>query len=175
LRITPLDIRNHGFPRRLSGYDREDVDAFLRMVSEDYEGVVRDCERLRDRVKLLEHRVSELSGNEKLLQDTLTSAQQLSEDLKQTAVKEAEVMVSEAEIKGEKVLEAAHRRAARLAEDIREMKRLRSRLASALRATIESHLSLVDSLAAPDPEDASPIEGRVAALSKPRSRAGGEG
>ena len=37
LRITPLDIRNHGFRRRLVGYDPSEIDTFLQMVAEDYE------------------------------------------------------------------------------------------------------------------------------------------
>jgi cell division initiation protein len=166
VRITPLDIKNHPFPRRISGYDRDEVDTFLRMVSEDYEGVVGECSLLRARVKQMEQRVQELTSNERLLQDTLTSAQELAEDLKATAMREAEVMVGQAEIQGEKVLEAAHRRAARLAEDIREMKRLRGRLAASLRATIESHLALVDSLAEPDPNEDPVLEGKIAVLSQ---------
>ena len=85
MRITPLDIKNHPFPRRVSGYDREEVDTFLRMVAEDYEGVVAECSDLRSRIKQLEQRVQELTANERLLQDTLTSAQELAEDLKATA------------------------------------------------------------------------------------------
>jgi cell division initiation protein len=166
VRITPLDIKNHPFPRRLSGYDRDEVDTFLRMVSEDYEGAIGECNQLRSRVQQLEVRVQELTTNERLLQDTLTSAQELAENLKTTAMREAEVVVGQAEIQGEKVLEAAHRRAARLAEDIREMKRLRQRLAASLRATIESHLALVDSLAEPDPLEDPVLEGKIAVLSQ---------
>ena len=29
MRITPLDVRNHVFPRRMNGYDREEVDTFV--------------------------------------------------------------------------------------------------------------------------------------------------
>ena len=133
MRITPLDVRNHPFQRRLSGYDREEVDAFLRMVADDYEAVVRESEGLRENARKLEIRVTELSANEAILQETLTTAQMLSEDLKRTAVKEAEIRVGEAEINAEKILAAAHRRAAKLAEDIRELKQLRSRLGAALR------------------------------------------
>ena len=118
MRITPLDIRNHEFQRRLSGYDREEVDRFLRMVAEDYEAALRVVEGLRSTVRELEARVGDLTSGEDLLKQTLTTAQQLTDDLKNTAMKEAEILVSEAEIKGEMVLEAAHRRAARLAEDI---------------------------------------------------------
>jgi len=164
VRITPLDIRNHDFPRRLSGYDREEVDTFLRMLAEDYEAALRESQSLRERVNQLELRVQELTANEKLLQETLTTAQQLSDDLKQTAVKEAEVMVSEAEVKGEKVLDAAHRRAARLAEDIREMKQVRVRLAAAIRATIETHLGLLESLAEDEPQNDPDLERRISVL-----------
>lgn len=171
MRITPLDVRNHVFPRRVRGYDREEVDAFLRMVAEDYEAALRDSQNLRQTVSQLEARVQELMANEKLLQETLTTAQHLSEDLKRTAMKEAEVMISEAEIQGEKVLDAAHRRAARLAEDIREMRLLRGRLAAALRSTMETHLGLLDHLSGEDDPIGPELEGRLAALGRtPRER-----
>jgi len=166
LRITPLDIRNHTFPRRVSGYDREEVDGFLRMVSEDYEAALRTIETARERIRQLEHRTQELTSNEQLLKETLTSAQQLSEDLKQTAMREAEVLVGEAEVQGEKVLEAAHRRAARLAEDIREMRGLRTRLAASLRSTVERHLQLIDHLSEDPPAENPDLERRVAVLAR---------
>ena len=165
MRITPLDIRNHRFPRRLTGYDREEVDDFLRMVAEDFEAVLRESQGRREQAIKLQAQVEELSANEQILQDTLTMAQKLSEDLKQTAVKEAEVLVGKAEIQGEKILDAAHRRAARLGEDIREMKRLRTRLAASVRATLETHLKLLDGLASDPPNDPT-LEGKVAYLTR---------
>ncbi len=166
MRITPLDIHNHAFPRRLQGYDREEVDAFLRMVAGDYELVLGELQQLREKVSHLEQRNQELLANEKLLQETLTTAQHLSEDLKQTALKEAEMTISQAEIQGEKILDAAHRRAARVAEDLREMKLLRSRVAAGLRATLEHHLELVEHLS-DDPTAEDPqLESRIDALAR---------
>jgi cell division initiation protein len=162
LRITPLDIRNHLFPRGFGGYAREEVDAFLEMVSEDYEALIRESESYRERVIRLEAQVEKLSSNEAILQETLTTAHRLSEDLKTTAVKEAEVILGEAEIKAEKILDAAHRRATKLAGDLREMKQLRTRLAASVRATIETHLGLLDALAKPPPEE--PALGGAAAF-----------
>lgn len=163
MRITPLDIRNHDFQRRLRGYDREEVDAFMRMVSEDYESLLRETQTLREQLARANVRIEDLSSTEGILKETLTTAQKLGDDLQRTASKEAEVVISEAEIKGEKILDAAHRRAAKLAEDIREMKNLRARVANSVRATLETHLSLLDSLqteAANDPA----LEGKVAYL-----------
>jgi cell division initiation protein len=165
MRITPLDLRNHRFRRRMAGYAPEEVDEFLRLVAEDYEAALREIETQRERVIRLEQRVEELAANEMILQETLTTAQKLSEDLKRTAIKEAEVTVSEAEVKGEKILDAAHSRAAKLAEDIREMKQLKTRLSAAVRATIETHLGLLEGLAEDLPDDPL-LEGKVAYLTR---------
>ncbi len=154
MRVTPLDIRNHLFGKQLRGYDREEVDAFLTMVAEDFESLLREAEGLRKAVAKLEGRVEEFTSNESILQETLTTAHRLSEDLKQTAIREAEATVGQAEIRGEKILDAAHRRAAKLAEDIREMKSLRGRIASVVRSTIETHLALLDGLSEDGPDEA---------------------
>ena len=153
MRMTPLDMQNHRFPTRWKGYDPAEVDGFLELLAQDYESLVHEVEFLRETVRNLEGRVSELQANEGVLRETLITAQGMSEDLKKTAAKEAEITLGEAEVRAEKVLDAAHRRAAKLAEDIREMKALRSRLAGAVRETIETHLALLEGLGAPDPED----------------------
>lgn len=174
MRITPLDIRNHAFSRTLAGYARDEVDAFLNMVSDDYEALVREAQALREHVIRLEVQVERLSSNEAILQATLTTAHQLSEDLKRTAVKEAETVIGEAEVKAEKVLDAAHRRATRLAGDLREMKQLRTRLAASVRATIDTHLGLLDALAKDPPEEPS-LGGSVAFLATGNPDSSGPG
>ncbi|MEZ4330779.1 MAG: DivIVA domain-containing protein [Myxococcota bacterium] len=48
MRMTLLDIQNaHAFARRWRGYDLDEVDAFLRIVAEDYENPVRENEGMR--------------------------------------------------------------------------------------------------------------------------------
>ncbi len=172
MRITPLDLRNHRFPRRVAGYDRDEVDQFLQMVAEDYEALIRRTESQREKTIRLEQQVTELSANSEILQETLTTAQKLSEELRSTAIKEAEVIVCGAEIKGEKILDAAHRRAAKLAEDIREMKNLKLRLSAAVRAAIETHLGLLEGLSVDPPSDPV-LEGKVAYLTRaPKAKEG---
>jgi cell division initiation protein len=166
VRLTALDIQNHEFASRWRGLDPAEVETFLRLVAEDFEALVRETGTLRERVRGLEAEVADLSSNEHALRKTLVTAQALSEDLKRTAVKESELMISEAEVKGEKILDAAHRRAAKLAEDIREMKALRSRLAVALRTTIETHLALLDTLTEAPSEEDPVLEGKVAYLTR---------
>jgi cell division initiation protein len=118
----------------------------------------------------VEARVEEMGAREETLRATLMTAQEVSDDLRRTAAKEAEVLLAEAEVKAEKVLDAAHRRVAKLTEDIREMRQARTRLAASVRSVIETHLSLLDGLSAELPEDPV-LDGKVAFLTTPRSSA----
>lgn len=170
MRLTPLDIQNHHFAQRLRGYDPEEVQAFHRLVAEDLEGLIRESERLRERIRELEARVEEMGGREELLRETLITAQAVSDDLRRTAAKEAEVMLAEAEVRAEKLLDAAHRRVAKLAEDIREMRTLRTRLGASVRAAIETHLSLLEGLSGELPDDPV-LDGKVAFLAQAQASA----
>ena len=87
LRLTALDIQNHQFAQAWRGLDSADVQTFLRLVAEDFEQLVRESDGLREKVRLLEGRIENLSSNEHALRETLVTAQALSEDLKRTAVK----------------------------------------------------------------------------------------
>lgn len=158
MRMTPLDVQSHQFASRLRGYDKDEVDAFLRIVSEDYESLVHETESQADRIRRLESRVEELSAQERLLKETLVSAQAMSEEMGRTAQREAELRLAEVEVRAEKILDASHRRAARLSQDIREMRALRSRLAEALRSAAETHLALLETLEA-DPEQDPLVQG----------------
>lgn len=160
MRMTPLDVQSHKFAHRLRGYDPEEVEAFLRIVSEDYEGLVLETASQADRIRRLEVRLEQLAAQEDLLKETLVSAQAMTEELRRTAEREAELRLAEVEVRAEKILDASHRRAARLAQDIREMRALRSRLAESFRSAAETHLSLLETLEA-DPEQDPLIQGLV--------------
>jgi cell division initiation protein len=169
MRMTPLDVQSHQFAYRLRGFDPDEVVAFLRIVSEDYEGLVLESSAQQDRIRRLEARVEELSAQEHLLKETLISAKAMTEELRRTAERDAELRLAEVEVRAEKILDASHRRAASLAQDIREMRVLRTRLAESFRSAAETHLSLLQTLES-DPEQdpmlQSIVDGSVAYLQR---------
>lgn len=161
MRITPLEIQNHPFSRRLGGLDPDEVATFLKLVADDCQNLVRENEQLRDSVRQLERRNDELASGEKILRETLVSAQAMAEKLRETAVAESDVLLSTAEIRAEKILDASHRRAATLSEEIRELRGLRKRFASSLRSTIDTHLSLIERLEQDDDEPIPQLTGII--------------
>jgi hypothetical protein len=90
-------------------------------------------------------------------------------------MKEAEMMISEAEIQGEKVLDAAPPPRGAPGRGPRRDEALRGRVAAALRASLEHHLQLVEHLSE-DPGRRRPPQwrGRIEALVRRREpRSGG--
>lgn len=160
VRMSPLDIQSHQFGRRLRGFDPDEVEAFLRMITEDYEALLKENDAQRTRIAHLEERVEALTGQERLLQETLLNAQSMSDKLRDSAEKECDVLLGEAEIRAEKIIDASHRRAARLAENIRELRGMRTRIAESLRTVLDTQLGLIENLTI-DPQSDSLVDGMV--------------
>lgn len=143
MRITPMDIRQQQFRVRFRGFDRQEVDAFLADVAEDYEKLVKENALLKEQLAALEERSRGIEQREKLLQDTLLTTQRLAEEMKDGAKREANLLVREAELQGDKLLEEARAEEAKIKAEILALKRTRRQLAEGLRVTLDMYQRLV--------------------------------
>jgi cell division initiation protein len=150
MRLTPLEIRQHKFSSQMRGFDRGEVGAFLDTVVADFEDVVRENAQLRREAERLARELDAYRNREKTIQDTLTTAQTLVDQLKRTAIKESESIVIDAELRAEKLLSEAREQRAALANEIREQRHMRQRLEADLRRTLESYGKLIDAFASAD-------------------------
>jgi cell division initiation protein len=140
MRLTPLDIRQQQFRVRLfRGLDAQEVDAFLEDVAEDYEALLKDNAILREQLGVLEERGRGLSEREKVLQETLVTTHRLAEEMKENARREGQLVVREAELTAEKLLEEARAEAARARSEIDGLRRTRRQLVEDLRSTLERY------------------------------------
>lgn len=87
--LTPLDIHNHEFKKSFRGYDEGEVDDFLDRIVSDYEKVLRENEKLKERTNLNEKELAHYKSLEKNLQDTLLVAQKTAEEVITSARKTA--------------------------------------------------------------------------------------
>jgi len=150
MKITPLDITQKRFGRALRGYDRQEVEAFLGLVAAEFEGLVKEVQSLREDVSRMHEEIGEFRSRERALQETMVTAQKACEDIRETARKEAEITLAEAELQAEKIVQAAHAKFLRIADDITELKRQRSAFEAQVRAVVESHGKLLDAFREPD-------------------------
>jgi cell division initiation protein len=144
MRITPIDIRQQHFAVRFRGFDPQEVDAFLEDVAEDYEALMRENGLLKEQLASLEERSRGVSDREKVLQDTLVMTQQMSEQIKENARREADALVREAHAQRDRALQDIEVDAGRVRADLSNLKRLRHELIENLKSTVESYQRLLE-------------------------------
>ena len=130
--LTPVEIKHIRLGRALfGGYSRRTVDQVLEDVAESFEDVWRDRADLSDKVEHLEHELVRFKELEALLRTTLVSAERASQELKEQARREAELMLTEAHAEARQITRRAHAEREHLTAEAR---RIRSLLRSSLEA-----------------------------------------
>lgn len=144
MRITPLDIQQKQFPMKFRGFDVEEVYAFLEVIREEMEELLRENASLKETVQRAENQVREFKDTETTLRETLMTAQQMVEDYKTNARKEAELLVREAELKSDTMLREAQDKVIKIHEDIVDLKGIRRHFKEELKRLIENHTRMIE-------------------------------
>jgi len=143
-RSSPLEIQKREFSRRWKGLDPVEVQTFLTDVAEDMESVARENMNLETRIRALELENDEHRERERILKQTLLSAQQASEDIRSTARKEGELIVREAQGSAERLTHNALQRSADIEKAIHELKVQRANFRLQLQKMIELFQQVLD-------------------------------
>ena len=156
--ITPLDINQQKFRIRIRGFDIREVDAFLEQVANVVEGSQTTQKNMREEIRRLEMEIQGHRKREETFKRALLNSQKVLDQMKENARKSAELIVAEAEVKAEKILNRAHNRRAQLHEDISELKRQRLQIEVQIGSILEAHGKLLEiskeGIKAMDEEDA---------------------
>ncbi len=144
MRITPLDIQQKQFPIKFRGFDVEEVYAFLEVVREEMEELIRENTSLKEQLHILDSQTKEYREMESTLKETLLSTQQIVEEFKVNAKKEAELIIKEAELKSEDMVRDAQEKVVKIHEDIVDLKGIRRHYKEEVRRLIENHLRMLD-------------------------------
>jgi cell division initiation protein len=144
MRITPLDIQQKQFSTRFRGFDMEEVDSFLELIREEMEELLRENANLREEARRFEKQLKEYKNIETTLKDTLISTQQMVEEYRNTAKKEADLIIKETELKADVMLREAQEKVVKIHEDITDMKGVRRHFKEELKRLIESHLRMME-------------------------------
>jgi cell division initiation protein len=144
MRITPLDIQQKQFPMRFRGFDVEEVYAFLEVVREEMEDMLRENASLKDNILRTENQVKEFRDMEATMRETLITAQQMVEEYKQNSRKEAELLIKDAELQAETMIRSAQEKVVKIHEDIVDLKGIRRHFREEVKRLIESHMKMLE-------------------------------
>lgn len=144
MKLTPIDIRKWEFKKGIRGYDKYEVQAFLELAAEEFEKLQQDRREFEQKSKRLEKEIEEYRRVEKSLQDTLVSAKETTDRLMENSRKEAELIVGDAELHADKILEGARKKASRIEDEITRLTVLRDSFAVKLKSILSSQVELLE-------------------------------
>ena len=141
--LTPSEIAQKLFTKRMMGYDLQEVTDFLYVVSAQLEQVTAERNQLRETLKEKDRQFVELKERDKLLKDTIMTASQMAERLRVDAERESKMILQEAKTRAEFITRDARDSIGRQFEEITNLKKQRIQFETQLKALVHSHLELM--------------------------------
>lgn len=143
--LTPVDITNKEFKRSVRGYNEYEVDSFLDQLARDYEELYRKKLELEEALQLKENQLAQYKSMEETMNNALVLAQKTSEEVKQSAQREAELLLKETRAQAEEIL-----RQAALKKEMLEQEETRARQAfygfkAQIRGFLQAQLEMMES------------------------------
>ena len=143
MHITPLDIRKQPFCRAIRGFDSDAVNSFLEMVANEFEGLIHQNSEYASRIKQLEEKCESYSKIERTLNETLLTAQKISDDSRVSSQKEAELIIKEATIRAGQEENEIRLRILQLENDLASLKNQRDTFLARFKGLLTTQLSLL--------------------------------
>ncbi|HEL2595750.1 TPA: DivIVA domain-containing protein [Streptococcus suis] len=154
--LTALELKDKTFATKFRGYDADEVDDFLDIVTRDYEDLIRknhdqelELKNLRERLAYFDEIKESLSKSVLLAQDTAEKVKIAAEDQAANIIKQADydaaTLLHEAKDKANEILRNATDNAKKVVIETEELKNQTRIFHQRLKSTVESQLSLVNS------------------------------
>lgn len=152
MKLTPQDILTQKFNLKGKGYDKDEVAGFLGQVAEMLENDTLEKDELKKEIERLKKVLAKFEKREDILRDTLIAAQKFSEEIKTNARREGELVIKEAEIKADEIINSAMSRQRDLREEVRNLKFKRQEIECDLLNMLNSLKELIESYRKDDEE-----------------------
>jgi len=139
--LTPLDIRKQEFRKSLRGYEPLAVEDFRIRVADALERANRERQVLEERVSALTEQLRVFREREHAMNEALIAAQQLRQETRGAAEREAQVIVREAQAEAKRLLDEAKAAQSGVEARLAETERQFQQYVSGFRALLERQLA----------------------------------
>lgn len=152
--LTPLDIYNKEFKKQaIGGLSKDEVDDFLDEVMHEMENLLKENAAFKEQVNALNLKLEHYRSLEDALNRTLIVAQSTADDIKANARREADLVIQEARLQAERIVDAGHSKSRKLLEQQADLLRAVDVLRGQLRSMGREMTRLADQL----PEETPPV------------------
>ena len=127
----------------MRGYDPGEVDAFLEMLADAWEEAAEKADTEAKELEVLRARASDFDRMEGAVREVLVAQQKSADVAREEANREADLIIRDAELKAQKMLDEARKRVQILTEAIRELQDRRMEILMKMNSFIESQKNMV--------------------------------
>jgi cell division initiation protein len=144
LKISPMEIRQQEFQKKMRGYDPEEVQSFLEKLADDFDELQKENENLKTELDNVNVQVAEYKKIEKNLQDTLLKAQDSSAKSLEASKKQTALMIKEAELKASQIIEKARENTDEIRNAVVNLREEKDLIVAKLKAIVSSQANLLE-------------------------------
>ncbi len=144
MKLSPLNIKRQEFSKQMRGYDTNEVSAFLERLAEEVDNLQKENEDLKKELEAANARITDFRKIEKNLQDTLLRAQETSAKSAESAKRQSGLILKEAEIKAQQLVEKAKIQANELRNAVANLREEKDILVAKLKSIVNSQINIID-------------------------------
>ena len=146
--ITPADIQNKEFTKGFRGYDEEEVDMFLDLITLDLEKLMKENLNLKAQIATLKKDQDSIGGSDLTVKETLETAKRIMDDLAVSSEKRAKVLVENAEMDAAIIIKDAKMKAEQVAVESSQLTRSYEEFKREYKNLLTKHLEEFESISA---------------------------
>lgn len=144
MKITPVDVAHKTFGKSFYGLNPNEVSTYLEAIGDQLEALFKERNDLKEKLREKDIQITEYKDRDQLLKNTLTTASQMAEKIREDAEKRAELVLQEAQIKAQEMQKDTQESLRRAYTEINELKSLRIQFETNMRALAHAHLALLE-------------------------------
>lgn len=152
MKLTALEIKQQNFEKALRGYDKAEVQAFLNLISNEWEHLVAKNRELNERIEELEEKLKHYERVEEALHETLQTAKESAEHKLSGARKDARNKIEKAEMEAESIVREAIQQRQQIRQSILRLLDRRKEIIGGIRSYLELARESLDQFAQDEAE-----------------------
>ena len=134
------------FHYETNGYNKEEVNDFIKRVIKETEGIVNKCEEQKNEIKVLEEQLRTYHRVEATLKQSLINAEKTSDDIKNGATEKANIIISDAKNDASRIINDALLRAEKIDQQTDILERNIKIFKRKLKIIVEQQLAVVEEI-----------------------------
>jgi cell division initiation protein len=144
MKITPVDLAHKSFAKKMFGVDETEVADYLNQVASVIGDLIHERNALREKIRERDLQLAEYKERDQLLKNTISTAAQMSEKIRQDAEREGKLILADAQQKSDMFTRDVRDSLKKMYQEVADLKRTRLQFEANLKALAQAHLSLLE-------------------------------